>query len=65
MKQKINLGITIVVLGCAALPMLAETTSHTIDTNESEWTVTQSDNGREFHLRIKGKPEFTDDYSDL
>src|SRR4051812_10883435 len=65
MKQKINLGITIVVLGCAALPMLAETTSHTIDTNESEWTVTQSDNGREFNMRIKGKPEFTDDYSDL
>jgi hypothetical protein len=64
MKQKINLVITMVVLGCAALPCLAET-RHTVDTNENEWTISHSDNGREFNLRIKGKPEFTDDYSEL
>jgi len=65
MKQKINLAITIVVLGGAALTVLAGTTINSVDTNESEWTINHSDNGREFHLRIKGKPEFTDDYSDL
>jgi hypothetical protein len=64
MKQKIKLAIAMVVLGCAALPCLAET-SRTVDTNENEWTISHSDNGREFNLRIKGKPEFTDDYSDL
>jgi hypothetical protein len=65
MKQKINLAITMVVLGWGALPVLAGTTSHTIDTNENEWTISHSDDGREFNLRIKGKPEFTDDYTDI
>ena len=64
MKLKINLAITMVVLGCA-LPVLAGTTSHTSDSNDSEWTSSHSEEGREYHLRIKGKPEFTDDYSDL
>ena len=64
MKQKISLTITI-VLGCVALPLLAESATRTVDTNEHEWTINQSDNGREFNLRIKGKPEFTDDYTDL
>jgi hypothetical protein len=64
MKQKIHLAITVVVLACAALPVLAETRS-TTDTNESEWVINHSDNGHDFNLRIKGKPEFTDDYTDL
>src|ERR1043166_7138462 len=64
MKQKIKLAITMVVLGGAALPLWAET-RHTVENNENEWTITQSENGREFNLRIKGKPEFTDDYADL
>src|SRR3954469_20257364 len=65
MKQKINLAITMVLLGCPSLPMLVGAATRTIDTNENEWTISHSDNGREFNLRIKGKPEFTDDYSDL
>jgi hypothetical protein len=64
MKQKINVAIAMVVLGCA-LPLIAETSRHTVDTSENEWTISHSDNGREFNLRIKGKPEFTDDYADL
>jgi hypothetical protein len=64
MKLKLNLVITMVLLGGAALPARAET-SRIIDTSEHEWTINQSENGREFNLRIKGKPEFTDDYSDL
>lgn len=43
----------------------AEQTRHTVDTNEHEWTMNHSDKGQEFSLRIKGKPEFTEDYSDL
>jgi hypothetical protein len=65
MKEKIKLAITIILLGCAVLPVLGETTKHTVENNEHEWTINHSDNGREFSLRIKGKPEFTDDYSDL
>jgi F0F1-type ATP synthase delta subunit len=65
MKQKINLAITMVVLGWAPLPVLAGTTSNTIDTDKNEWVSNHSENGREFNLRIKGKPQFTDDYSDL
>jgi hypothetical protein len=64
MKRTIKLVITMVILGGTALPVLAET-RHTVDTNETEWTINHSDNGREFNLRIKGKPEFTDDYNDL
>ena len=65
MKQKINLAITMAVLGFAAVPILAGTSTHTSDNNDSEWVINHSDNGHEFNLRIKGKPEFTDDYSDL
>ena len=64
MKQKIKLVIAMVVLGWAALPALAET-RRTVENNEHEWTINQSDNGRDFNLRIKGKPEFTDDYTDI
>jgi hypothetical protein len=64
MKQKINLAIAMVVLCCATLPVRGET-RHTSDNNGNEWVINHSDNGHEFNLRIKGKPEFTDDYSDL
>src|SRR5262249_16087629 len=31
----------------------------------SEWIMNHRDDGRELRMRIKGKPEFTDDYSDI
>ena len=65
MKQKINLAVIICVLGCAALPARAKQIRHTIDTDKHEWVMNHSEDGREFHLRINGKPEFTDDYSDI
>ena len=67
MKQKINLAIMMVVLGCGAFAAvaLAEQIKQTIDTHKHEWVMNHSDGGREFKLRIKGKPEFTEDYSDL
>src|SRR5262249_22009636 len=30
-----------------------------------EWVVNHRDDGRELRIRVKGKPEFTDDYSDI
>src|SRR5215813_937605 len=30
-----------------------------------EWVMNHRDDGRELRIRIKGKPEFTDDYSDI
>ena len=65
MKQKINLAIAMVALGFGAVPILAGTSTHISDNNDNEWVINHSDNGHEFNLRIKGKPEFTDDYSDL
>lgn len=65
MKLKINLAPTMIVLGCAAVTVLAGTTNSRIETNKHEWVINQSVDGREFNLRIKGKPEFTDDYTDL
>ena len=64
MKQKITLAITMMVLGFAASPVLAGT-RQTVHSDDNEWVINHSDDGREFNLRIKGKPEFTDDYSDL
>jgi hypothetical protein len=64
MRKKITLLLTVLVSGAAVLG-LAEQTSRTIETTEHEWTMNHSDKGQEFNLRIKGKPEFTEDYSDL
>ncbi len=65
MTQKIRQAVMMAVLGCAAFAALAGEIRHTIDTTRHEWVMNHSDNGREFHLRIKGKPEFSDDYSDI
>ena len=65
MKLKINLVVTVLVLGCAVFSALAGQIRHTINTDRHEWVMNHSDDGREFHLRIKGKPQFTEDYSDI
>ncbi|MEY2508687.1 MAG: hypothetical protein QOH01_3016 [Verrucomicrobiota bacterium] len=64
MRHKTQLVLLVLMAG-GGLLALAEQTSRTIETNESEWTMNHSDKGQEFNLRIKGKPEFTEDYSDL
>lgn len=65
MKQKLNLAVAALVLGCAAVAAKAGQISRTITTDKHEWVMNHSDDGREFHFRIKGKPEFTEDYSDI
>ena len=65
MREKIKMLAAVVLMVGGAVLALAEQTSRTTDTNEHEWTMNHSDKGREFNLRIKGKPEFTEDYSDL
>ena len=42
MKQKINLAITMVLLGGAALPVVFATTSRIVDNNEHEWTISET-----------------------
>ncbi len=65
MKQAIKVAVTMLVLGCAALAAVAGQIRQTIDTDKHEWVMNHSDDGREFHLRIKGKPTFSDDGSDI
>ncbi len=65
MKQEIKVAVTMLVLGCAALAAVAGQIRQTIDTDKHEWVMNHSDDGRVFHLRIKGQPEFADDYSDI
>ena len=62
MKMKINVMVLVIAFAAAAV---AEQIRHTIDTKKHEWVMSHSDDGREFHLRITGKPEFTEDYSDI
>ena len=65
MRDIIKLLVAVAVMSGGAVVARAERTQRTNDTNEHEWTMNHSDKGNEFHLHIKGKPEFTDDYSDL
>src|ERR1044072_5459585 len=62
MRSKTKWLAGLLVCGTAVLGAAAEMR---VDSNEHEWTINHSDNGKEFNLRIKGKPEFTEDYSDL
>lgn len=63
MNQTIRLAITMPLLECAALPLIGGQTRHTVSTDKHEWVMSHSGDGHEFHLRIKGKPESTEDYS--
>lgn len=65
MRHMTKLLVAVLLVSGGAMLARAESTQRTIDTNEHEWTMNHSDNGQEFNLRIRGKPEFTDDYSDL
>jgi hypothetical protein len=63
MRNKTKWMVAILLVCAAAVPGLAEQTH--VDTNENEWVINHSDNGHELNFRIKGKPEFTEDYTDL
>src|SRR5262245_39571296 len=70
MKSTVRLLIEISLLFGAALSFAyAQQTrgsAHTsVNTNDDSWTMTHRDNDREMRIRIKGKAEFTDDYSDI
>ncbi len=63
MRRKTGWLVAILLMGGWAVLGLAEHTH--ADGDESEWVINHSDNGKEFNFRIKGKPEFTEDYNDL
>ena len=65
MKDKIWVLLAVVFFVGGALA-LAEQVSNIIDTDKEEWVMRHSDdNGKSFDFRVKGKPEFSDDYTDL
>src|SRR5215468_5958957 len=57
------------LLGVAMVFVKAQQTrsSTRVSVNDEnyEWMVNHRDDGRELRIRVKGKPEFTDDYSDI
>ena len=71
MRNKVtqmNLLIASVLLLAGAVPTAyAQSTHISVKDDNNEWVMNRSekDKGREFHIRIKGKVEFTDDYSDI
>ena len=56
-------------LGVAIVFVRAQQTRNStrvsVNDGNYEWVMNHRDDGRELRIRIKGKPEFTDDYSDI
>lgn len=71
MRGKISALIVfaLLLLGVAMVFVQAQQTRSSTRTSVSdennEWMMNHRDDGRELRIRIKGKPEFTDDYSDI
>ena len=61
--------LMLLLLACAVLTVgtLAQRTSTRIErsSSQSEWMMNTSENGRGLEVRIRGKAEFNDEYSDL
>src|SRR5262249_11741513 len=70
MKDKLNLLIVFALLlgGAAALAYAQQTrkSEHiSVHTDDSTWVMNRRDDDQDLRIRIKGKAEFTDDYSDI
>lgn len=65
MRTKINMLMALALLLCIALPTIAQHTRTSVSAKDNEWVMNRAEDGREFHVKIKGKIEFTDDYSDI
>src|SRR5436190_23055772 len=70
MKDKLNLLIVYaLLLGVAPTFVYAQQTRKSehisVNSNDETWTMNRRDGDNELRVRIKGKAEFTDDYSDL
>jgi len=65
MRNKINTLLVLALLLGLALPAYAQRTHVSSKSENDEWMMNRAEDGREFHVRIKGKLEFTDDYSDI
>jgi hypothetical protein len=68
MKKKKSLVLTLLsgllFLAPASEVSLAQT-EKSVRQEKSEWVFNRSENGKELRVRIKGKVEFADDYSDI
>lgn len=71
MRSKINtwmisaLLLAGVALSVAYAQQSSGSTRTSVHVNNDEWVMNRRDGGRELRIRIKGKPEFTDDYGDI
>jgi hypothetical protein len=70
MKNKLTALLSFaLLLGVAPLCAYAQQTRKSehisVNSNDETWTMNRRDGDNELRLRIKGKAEFTDDYSDL
>ena len=69
MKLKLKRHVLYLLTSCMALlfslPLVAQQTQKTRDETHSLWRWEHSDDGLKRRFEARGKPEFTDDYSDI
>lgn len=70
MRTKMKMLIALMLLLSAAISLTyaqqtRSSSSTSVNSDDSTWTITHRDDDRELKIRIKGKAEFTDDYSDI
>lgn len=65
MKSKMNVLIVFALLAVGVAASFAQQTRTSIHVDDNEWMMNRREDDRELRIRIKGKPEFTDDYGDI
>src|SRR5262245_19340702 len=65
MKGRTNALIVFALLAVGVAASFAQQTRTSVHVDDNEWMMNRREDGRELRIRIKGKPEFTDDYSDI
>jgi hypothetical protein len=60
-----NVLIVFALLAVGVAASFAQQTRTSMRVDDNEWMMNRREDGRELRIRIKGKPEFTDDYSDI
>jgi Spy/CpxP family protein refolding chaperone len=68
MTKKVNalIAAALLLLLCAALSFAqTQKTNTSVHVDNDEWMMKQSGDGRDLQIKLRGKPEFTEDYSDV
>lgn len=56
---------SLVVLSCATFAAAAQQRVRVVDENDNQWTWRWTDNGISLEMKVRGKVEFNDDYTDV